>query len=164
MALAVRGWDQFAGLDREFDALVRGAFRGRGGAEQRYAPAADVLREGSDLVFRLDLPGVDVEDVSVEVADGALKISGSRTARTEVPAEDADGSGPSRVLVRELRSGAFSRGFRLPKGVTGEQVEADYDRGVLEVRVRGALEQAAPTKVAVRDRAAKEVGVPAEDR
>ncbi|WP_243790841.1 Hsp20/alpha crystallin family protein [Saccharopolyspora gloriosae] len=157
MALAVRGWDPFAGLDREFDQLIRGAFTGRGGAGQAFAPAADVLRDGSDLVFRLDLPGVDVEnDVAVEVADGTLTISGSRAVRTEAPAEGAEESEAPRALVRELRSGSFNRRFRLPKGVTGDQVEADYDRGVLEVRVSGALKQTSPTKVAIRDRAASE--------
>ncbi|MCX2732455.1 Hsp20/alpha crystallin family protein [Saccharopolyspora sp. NFXS83] len=155
MALAVRGWDAFTGLDREFDQLIRGAFAGRGGSGQAFAPAADVLRDGSDLVFRLDLPGVDVEqDVAVEVADGTLAISGSRATRAEAPAE-GDEEAP-RALVRELRGGSFSRRFRLPKGVTGDQVEADYDRGVLEVRVRGALEQATPTKVTIRARNASE--------
>ncbi|MBB5072469.1 Hsp20/alpha crystallin family protein [Saccharopolyspora gloriosae] len=155
MALAVRGWDAFTGLDREFDQLVRGAFAGRGGSGQAFAPAADVLRDGADLVFRLDLPGVDVEqDVTVEVADGTLAISGSRTTRADAPAEDEPEA--PRALVRELRGGSFSRRFRLPKGVTGDQVEADYDRGVLEVRVRGALEQATPTKVTIRARNASE--------
>ncbi|MFR9729090.1 Hsp20/alpha crystallin family protein [Saccharopolyspora sp. MS10] len=152
MALAVRGWDAFTGLDREFDALVRSAFTGRGPSARAFVPAADVLRDGTDLVFRLELPGVDVDrDVAVEVADGTLKVSGSRDtgARSE---EDAEAP---KVLARELRDGSFERSFRLPKGVTGEQVEADYDKGVLEVRVRGALEQTSPTRIAVRTRTAQ---------
>ena len=149
MALAVRGWDPFTGLarqfDRDFDALVRRSFGDRGTDAQAFVPAADVLREGSDVLIRLELPGVDVDDLDVEVADGVLSISGRREQRTE-----QDGT---TALVREIRRGSFHRRFGLPKGVTGEQVEADYDRGVLEVRVRETVPQApSPTKVAIRDR------------
>ncbi|MBQ6640646.1 MAG: Hsp20/alpha crystallin family protein [Saccharopolyspora sp.] len=152
MALAVRGWDPFTGLnrrfDRDFDALVRRSFGGR--AAQPFVPAADVVRDGSDVLIRLELPGVDVDqDVDVEVSGGVLTISGRRAETSE-----QDDSG---VLVREIRSGSFQRRFNLPDGVTGERVEADYDRGVLQVRVREAVPQApSPTKVAIRDRSAEE--------
>ncbi|MBK0865421.1 Hsp20/alpha crystallin family protein [Saccharopolyspora sp. HNM0986] len=152
MALAVRGWDPFTGLnrrfDRDFDALVRRSFGGR--AAQPFVPAADVVRDGSDVLIRLELPGVDVDqDVDVEVSGGVLTISGRRSETSE-----QDDSG---VLVREIRSGSFQRRFNLPDGVTGERVEADYDRGVLQVRVREAVPQApSPTKVANRDRSAEE--------
>ena len=57
--------------------------------------------EGSDVVITLELPGVDVSDIDIEVADGRLTISGERKDHWE----DSRG----KVLVREMRYGAFRR-------------------------------------------------------
>ncbi len=45
------------------------------------------------------------------------------------------------MLVRELRYGAFRREFALPQGIAPEQVEAGYDAGLLDVRVRAAVQR-----------------------
>src|ERR1044072_1930902 len=91
MAIAVRSmWDPFGSLrqfDSEFDTLVRRAFagsgsgngsdNGHGGGRAAFVPAADVVRDGGDVVVTLELPGIDVEkDVEVEVADRRLLGSG----------------------------------------------------------------------------------------
>lgn len=141
MAIAVRGsaWDPFTAVIRQFDADFPAPVRRPAG----FAPAADVARDGQDVVVTLELPGVDVDkDVEVEVADGRLAITGRRAERHEARATG--------VLVREIRSGAFRREFTLPKGVTADRVEADYDRGLLTVRVRDVVRPvAAPAKVAI---------------
>lgn len=153
MAIAVRGsaWDPFTTLvrqfDADFDALVRRSFGPTRRPGTGFVPAADVTRDGNDLVVTLALPGVDVaKDVDVEVAEGRLVVTGRQGERTE---SDRDG-----VLVREIRSGRFRREFALPKGVTAEQVEADYDRGLLTVRVHDVVRQPAqPAKITVRSHA-----------
>ncbi|HVV23258.1 MAG TPA: Hsp20/alpha crystallin family protein [Pseudonocardiaceae bacterium] len=155
MAIAVRGsaWSPFSlvrQFDSEFDALVRRSF----GQQRRVAgfvPAADVTKDGNDVVVTLALPGVDVDkDVTIEVTEGRLSVSGSRSSRTE---SDQDG-----VLVREISSGSFRRVFTLPKGVTAEHVEADYQDGLLKVRVREAVPQvAAPATIKIRNHAAAEL-------
>jgi HSP20 family protein len=149
MALAVRSlWDPFGPLARQFDAdfdsLVRRAFAPARQGNRVFVPAADVVRDGEDVVVTLELPGIDVEkDVDVEVSDGRLLITGRRT---EARSEDKDG-----FLVRESRSGEFRREFTLPEHVTAENVEADYDRGLLKIRVRGvAKPKAEPRKIAIR--------------
>lgn len=154
MAIAVRGsaWDPFATLvrhtDSDFDALVRRAFGPtRRPATAGFVPAADVTKDGNDVVVTLALPGVDVEkDVDVEVREGRLAITGRRAEQTE-----SDQAG---VLVREIRSGEFRREFTLPRGVTADRVEADYDKGLLKVRVREVVRPVAqPAKVAIRSTA-----------
>ncbi|HEU0102299.1 MAG TPA: Hsp20/alpha crystallin family protein [Mycobacteriales bacterium] len=116
-------------MDRDFDDLVRRTW-GTQGRTAGFVPAVEVLRAGEDVVVRVELPGIDVErDVSIEVERGKLVISGERRA-------SAEGDG---VLVRELRYGAFRREFALPQGITPEQVEASYDSGLLDVRVRAAV-------------------------
>jgi HSP20 family protein len=135
-----RSWDPFtvlARMDRDFDDLVRRTW-GTQARTAGFVPAVEVLRSGEDVVVRFELPGIDVErDVSIEVDRGKLVISGERRASTE-------GEG---VLVRELRYGAFRREFALPQGITPEQVEASYDSGLLDVRVRAAVK---PEPKAVR--------------
>lgn len=135
-----RSWDPFtvlARMDREFDDLVRRTWGAQGRAAAGYVPAIEVVRDGEDVVVRLELPGVDLADLSIEVERGRLVISGERRSTTE---RDA-------VLVRELRYGAFRREFALPEGIAAEQVEAAYEAGLLDVRVRAA---AKPEAKAVR--------------
>lgn len=144
MALdARRGWNPVNTLvrqiDRDFDNLIRRSFDARG--TQGFVPAANVVRDGSDVVVKLELPGLDPAEVDVEVSEGRLVISGKRTEETT---ED------NGVLIREIRGGAFRREFALPEGVGGEQVEAGYDRGVLKIRVRDVVRQeTGPTKVEI---------------
>ena len=138
--MQVQRFDPFsvlARMDREFDDLVRRSWGGaRPAAAARamagFVPAVEVLRDGQDVVVRVELPGVDVErDVAIEVDRGKLVISGERR-----DAREGDDEG---VLVRELRYGQFRREFALPAGVSPEQVEATYDAGLLDVRVRGVV-------------------------
>ena len=136
--MQVQRFDPFSVLsrmDREFDDLVR---RQLGGTHERpramsgFVPAVEVVRDGQDVVVRVELPGVDVErDVTIEVDRGKLVLSGERRDRHE---EHAEG-----LLVRELRYGQFRREFALPPGISPEQVEATYDAGMLDVRVRGVV-------------------------
>ena len=132
--MAVTRWDPFTALarfDREFDDLVR---RGWGASATRagFVPPVEMVVRDSDVVIRLELPGVDVEnDVDVEVDNGRLVIKGER--RDERSEEQAS------FLLRELRYGSFRREFALPDGITAEAVEASYDHGMLEVLVKGAV-------------------------
>jgi HSP20 family protein len=146
-------WDPFTSLvrqmDADFDALMRRTFGGEGRVSG-FVPAADVSKVGNDVIITLELPGVDVEnDVDVEVADGRLVVSGRRSEEYQ---DEQEG-----VLVREIRVGEFRREFALPEHVTADQIEADYDRGLLRIRVRDVAKPAAePKKIAVHSVAEEE--------
>jgi HSP20 family protein len=160
MALTVRGpaWDPFSSLvrqlDADFDGIVRRTF---GPGARGFVPAADVVRDGSDVVLTLELPGVDVDkDVDVEVQAGKLVISGKRSHSSK---SESDG-----VLVREIRSGSFRREFALPKGVGADAVEADYENGLLRVRVHEVARSEVPaSKIAIRQLGAAERTEPESD-
>jgi HSP20 family protein len=143
MALAVRSmWDPFTALvrqmDADFDALMRRTFGGEGRVSG-FVPAADVSKVGNDVVITLELPGVDVEnDVDVEVAEGRLVVSGRRSEEYQGEQEG--------VLVREIRSGEFRREFALPEHVSADQIDADYDKGLLRIRVRDVAKPAVEAK------------------
>ena len=101
MTLAARrSWDPFRTvirqLDRDFDNVVHRSFATR--ETRGFVPAANLVRDGSDVLVELELPGIDLADVEVEVANGRLVVSGRRTE------ENSERSG---VLVREIRTGAF---------------------------------------------------------
>lgn len=136
-------WDPFtalARLDEEFDDVVRRTF---GAATYQWVPPVEMATEGTDVVITLDVPGVDVSDIEIEVNDGRLTISGERRDTWE----DSRG----KVLVREVRYGSFRRSFQLPDGVSGDQVEADIDRGLLRLRIRNVTRPVEPPrKIAVR--------------
>lgn len=93
-----------------------------------WAPKVDVVEKDNRLITRVDLPGVKKEDVSVEVADGQLTISGERKSETE---EKSNGN----VYRAECEYGSFYRTVPLPQGVKPEDVKATFANGVLEVSV-----------------------------
>lgn len=91
-----------------------------------WAPPVDVLESETHYVLRLDAPGVDEQAVSVELEQGVLRVKGERK---EPELEGAT------YGLRERKSGAFRRNFRLPEAIDPEAIEAKFDRGVLEIRI-----------------------------
>ena len=92
-----------------------------------WSPRVDVFEKDNRLVMKVDLPGVKKEDVTVEVTDGHLALSGERKRESE---ETKDG-----VYRSEREHGSFYREVPLPEGVKLEDVKASFADGVLEVSV-----------------------------
>lgn len=92
-----------------------------------WAPKVDVFEKDGRLVTKVDLPGVKKEDVTVEVTDGHLALSGQRKRETEEKKDN--------VYRTERESGSFCRVVPLPEGVKLEDVKATFADGVLEVSV-----------------------------
>jgi HSP20 family protein len=144
-------WDPFTALerlDRQFDDIVRRTW-GRGGSPGApvggagFVPAVEMAQEGTDVLIKLELPGIDpTTDVDVSVHEGRLIVTGERRdERTEQGRQ---------TLVRELRYGSFRREFALPDGMSADDVDASYDKGLLELRVRGVVKPAEkPRKVSI---------------
>lgn len=94
----------------------------------------DVFEDDDRLVIRLEIPGMEKNDINLNVGDNALVISGEkRFAR-----EDTEG----RWRVMQCAYGSFRRVVPLPGPVLPEQAQATYKNGVLRV----ALPKAAPGK------------------
>lgn len=92
-----------------------------------WAPKVDVITNDNKLIARVDLPGMKKDDVSVEVADGLLTLSGERKKETK---EEKDN-----YFREEREYGSFCRTVSLPKGVKADEVKASFVNGVLEVVV-----------------------------
>jgi HSP20 family protein len=111
-------------------------------ARTGFTPAAEVDRDGEDAVVSVELPGLDPDkDVTVEVDGGVLVIRGERRDERE-----AERNGRR---LHEVRYGSFRRTFTLPAHVTGEDLAATYDKGVLTVRVAGAYRGSSTRRIPV---------------
>src|SRR5262249_33960692 len=109
-------------------------------AFRRWIPPMDLAETDGEFVLRADLPGLSEDDVSIEVEDNVLTVSGERKTEHEERKE-----GYYRI---ERSSGSFRRSLTLPEGVDADAVKATFDRGVLEVRVPKP-EERKPRKVAI---------------
>ena len=117
-------------LQSEMNRLFNTVFDGptpNGATMRRWMPAMDLLESGDHFVLRADLPGLSEEDVTIELEDSTLTISGERKSEQETKKD-----GYVRV---ERAFGSFSRSLTLPEGIDGDAVTASFDRGVLEVRI-----------------------------
>lgn len=112
-----------------------------GGTGRRWIPAMDLVEDGDAYVLRADLPGLTEDDVSIELEDNVLTVSGERKSEHE---QRRDG------VVRVERSfGSFARQLTLPEGVDPARIAATFENGVLEVRVPKP-EERKPHKVAIQ--------------
>jgi HSP20 family protein len=97
------------------------------GESAAWAPRIDVFERDNNLVTRVDLPGLKKEDVTVEVTDGHLALSGERKRESEEKKDN--------VYRTEREYGSFYRRVPLPEGAKVDDVKATFADGVLEVSV-----------------------------
>jgi HSP20 family protein len=107
---------------------------------RRWVPAMDLVETQDAFIVRADLPGLDEGDISIQLENDVLTVSGERKADHE-----QEGGGYYRV---ERMVGSFARSLTLPDGIDPEGVAASFDKGVLEVRIQKP-EQVKPRKVEI---------------
>src|SRR5437764_2175073 len=127
-------------MNRLFGTFFDSSAGGNGGRLRRWIPAMDLVEESDHYVLRADLPGLNEDDVKVELEDNVLTISGERRSEHEDKKE-----GYYRI---ERASGSFSRSLTLPEGIDPDSVQASFEKGVLEVRIPKP-EQRKPRRVAI---------------
>lgn len=90
-----------------------------------WTPQVETFRRGDKIVVRADLPGLDKDDVKIDVDNGVLTISGERR-------EDREDTGDD--FYRTERSyGQFFRAIPLADGINPDDADATFKNGVLEV-------------------------------
>ena len=112
-----------------------------GNGVRRWVPPMDLVETEEHFVLRADLPGMGEDDVTIEVQDRTLTLSGERKAEHE-----ANGEGYYRL---ERATGAFTRSLTLPEGIDAEQIGARFEHGVLEIRIPKP-EERKPRRVAIQ--------------
>jgi HSP20 family protein len=121
-------------------------WRGFSGAEaEAWRVPVDVVEDGQQVEIRASLSGIEPEKIEVTVEDGVLTI------RAETTTEDERRDGA--YLMRERRTGSFSRTLRLPDTLDTEKARTHYGNGVLSIIFpRVEAKKAKQLKIEVGDR------------
>ncbi|MCU1328947.1 MAG: heat shock protein Hsp20 [Bryobacterales bacterium] len=130
-------------MDRIFG-QAGGAFgseRGQSGGSM-WSPAIEVAERDGKYVVCAELPGLKPEEVKVELTDDALVIQGERRWQTQEDKGD--------VHRTERRYGQFYRTIPLPQGINPDEVQANFDNGVLEVTVPAPRQQDSRREIPVK--------------
>ena len=122
---------------RDYDRLVAEQMAGLRGTP-RSVPM-DAYQRGDQFLIHLDLPGVDPGAIELTVERNVLTIKAERRFEPE------EGDEP---LISERPQGIFTRQLLLGESLDTDRLEADYDQGVLTVRIPVA-EAAKPRRVAI---------------
>ena len=118
-------------FDRIFDSMFSPGLP-RLSAGQSWMLAVDVNETEKEFFLSADMPGLDKNDVSVDIHDGVITIKGERAIDNE---KSTDG-----YRIRERQLGSFNRSFRLPDNVNEDKVAAKFKNGVLTVTLQKTKE------------------------
>jgi HSP20 family protein len=103
--------------DRREDPLAMGT----------WSPAVDMFEKDDKVVIKAELPGLDKNDISLDLQNGVLTLKGERKYENEVKEEN--------YYRREMSCGKFIRSFSLPGDVDADKIKAEFQNGLLTVEV-----------------------------
>ena len=132
-------WNPWSELDALLSGIDRRPRRTYAGASQ-LPIQADIYEDSEAFTLAVDLPGVKLTDVGIEVHEGVLSLSASRARGDDFPREG--------LRRTERCFGRVERSFRLPKHVNEEGIEASMSDGVLTIRLP-KLAAAQPRKITI---------------
>ena len=105
-----------------------------------FAPPVDIYEDEHTITLKLEVPGIDEQDIDVRIEGNTLSVHGERKIEKEEKEENF-----RRV---ERQYGSFIRSFTLPSSVDPGQVNAHYDKGVLKITLAKKAE-AKPKQIKV---------------
>ena len=114
-------------MDRAFDKF--GLWKGFEKGETVWSPAIEVFEKEGKFFVRAELPGIDKDNVKIELTDDGLIVKGER--KSEHKEEDKEKG----FYRSEMTYGSFYRRIPLPEGVKTDEVKANFTKGVLEIVV-----------------------------
>jgi HSP20 family protein len=142
--MAITRWDPF----REVVALqnrVNNLFREMNEGDSplttaSFVPAVDIYEDPKKVVLKLEVPGIEEEDLDVRVENNTLTVKGERKFEKEEKEENFH-----RI---ERRYGTFYRSFTLPSTIDSEHIHANYTNGILKLELNKKAE-AQPKQIKV---------------
>jgi HSP20 family protein len=146
MTLLTR-WDpfrEFVTIQDRMNRLFRDSFGPEGREEAltstTFAPPVDVYEDEHNVTLKIEVPGIEEKDIDVQIENNTLTVHGERKYEKEEKEENY-----RRV---ERQYGNFTRTFSLPNTVDQDSVQADYDKGVLKIKLAKKAE-AKPKQIKV---------------
>jgi HSP20 family protein len=139
-------WEPFRALRRRddmFDELFREFFRRpRLEEESELVPAVEVAESDGEVIVKMEVPGVEKDQIQLTVADDRLTVRGEARKESEEKRKN--------YYRQEIRYGAFQRSVPLPAEVDATKASADMKNGVLKITLPKAKHpKAHEIKVAV---------------
>jgi HSP20 family protein len=145
--MAIVRWDPFQELNLITDRMNRLFHEtyGPGAHEEAlststFAPPVDIYEDEHNITLKIEVPGIEEKDIDVRLENNTLTVRGERKFEKEEKEENFH-----RV---ERRYGSFFRAFTLPNTVDSDSVSADYDNGVLKIKLAKKAE-AKPKQIKV---------------
>ncbi|MBE9544899.1 MAG: Hsp20/alpha crystallin family protein [Proteobacteria bacterium] len=129
--IKIRLLDDFGHIGSKFEKTIEDMFQSVSSgfilAERTWRPPMDMNETPEEVIIVAEVPGVDKDDLEVEISSKAVRISGNRYAR--------HCSGNATYRLAELQYGRFERVLFLPAPIDPEIVSAAYQNGLLEIRL-----------------------------
>ncbi|MEL4894144.1 Hsp20/alpha crystallin family protein [Crocosphaera sp. Alani8] len=129
-------WKEMNALQREINQLFDEGLltnSDRSFKELSFAPSAELSETDDAVKLKLELPGINVEDVDIQATKEAVYITGERKKETK--------SEENGVTRSEFRYGKFSRSIGLPALVDNTNITAEYKEGILHLTLPKAEEE-----------------------
>lgn len=105
-----------------FDEFVPSVFSN----ENIIKPKVEIKENGKELIVKAELPGLTKDDISVELKDSILTLSGERKSEKS---EEKNG----KVLRSEISYGSFQRSFHISTEIDSDNIEANFEDGILRI-------------------------------
>lgn len=110
-------------MELMFDQMLGREWRGKG---ETMLPSVEIFQTDRDMVLNAELPGLNPADVSVEIAEGSVILSGESKRETEIKDDS---------YYRSERSfGQFKRMIPLPEPIKDQEAKATFKNGLLTIR------------------------------
>ena len=136
-------WLEVEDMTNRLNRLFSAGVRSEDSATFPWVPTVNVEENSEELLLTAELPGLGLDDISIEVENSKLTLFGEK--KSERDDEDED----RKYHIWERRSGAFKRTFNLPRTVKTEEITAYAKDGILFIRMPKAPE-AKSRKIEVR--------------
>ena len=125
-------WREMPNLPNRFSRFLDDPFFRIGRMDEdanlgRWNPPVDLYEKDDLFVIKAELPGVDKNDIKVDLKDRVLTLSGERASDSEVKEEN--------YYRKERSYGKFQRVFTLPADVDSDKITAEFKAGVLRVEI-----------------------------
>lgn len=114
--------------------------------EYMWAPAMEMFEKDNTFVIRMEIPGVRPEDVDISMSGDTLTIKGERKPQEDIKEEE--------YQLCEVCYGSFTRSITLPESVNADKIEANFENGILDLRIPKA-EEIKPKQIKIQSKSSQ---------
>lgn len=112
----------------------------QGPVERYRKPFIDIAETDKEVVATVDMPGLNKEDIKINLTEDRLEIS-AETKQDEEKKEKG-------YIYKERRSGSYYRSISLPSSIDSDNAKASYNNGVLEIKMpKTEIKKKIPLKI-----------------